>query len=135
MRIAFQGKSVFVKDIGAGGLSFCNKNFKVGDSQSVTLDLPAEEMMIRVTVEIIEMDQQGVCHCRFTASSHDAINAIHRYMLKVQKHTLRRKKSTERKMSRSEQIGAQARHDPKEPVEEGVKETTELSIPSTLSVD
>lgn len=135
MRIAFQGKSVFVKDIGAGGLSFCNENFRVGDSQSVRLDLPGEDMMIRVTVEIIDMDRQGVCHCRFTAASHDAINAIHRYVLKVQKHTLRRKQSTEPKMSPSEHIPVQATHDPMKPVEEDVEDTTGLSIPSPLSVD
>ena len=133
--IEFQGKSVLVKDIGGGGLSFCNNRFKVGDSQSITLDLPGEDITIRVTMEIVEIDEQDVCHGRFTASSHDAINAIHRYMLTVQKDMLRMRKRVSRKMPHPEKIADQAKHDPMETPEEDLQGTAELSIPGSFSVD
>ena len=133
--IEFQGKSVFVKDIGGGGLSFCNNRFQVGDSQPITLDLPGEEITVRVTMEIVEIDDQDVCHGRFTASSHDAINAIHRYMLTVQKDMLRMRKRAARKMSRSQAIADQAKHDAMEACKEDVTGTTELAIPGSFSVD
>jgi len=135
IRIAFRGKSVLVHDIGAGGLSFCDKDFNVGDAQSVTISLPGEEITIRITVEIIDIDRHGVCHCRFTALSHDAINALHRYMLKVQKHLLQQKKSTARQMSRSEVIADHAGDDPVAELEEQVEETMGLSVPITFSLD
>ena len=133
--IEFQGKSVFVKDIGGGGLSFCNNRFQVGDSQSITLDLPGEDITVRVTMEIVDIDRQDVCHGRFTASSHDAINAIHRYMLTVQKDMLRMRKRAARKMPHQEKIAGQARHDAIEAGEEGLKGTAEISIPDSFSVD
>ncbi len=107
----------------------------MGDSQSITLDLPGEDITVRVTMEIVEIDEQDVCHGRFTASSHDAINAIHRYMLTVQKDMLRMRKRAARRMSRSQAIADQGKHDPMEAREEDLKGTTELSIPGTFSVD
>jgi len=133
--IEFQGKSVFVKDIGGGGLSFCNNRFQVGDSQSITLDLPGEDITVRVTMEIVEIDRQDVCHGRFTASSHDAINAIHRYMLTVQKDMLRMRKRAARKMPHPKKIADHAKHDAMEAREEDVTATTELAIPGSFSVD
>jgi hypothetical protein len=107
----------------------------VGDSQSITLDLPGEDITVRVTMEIVEIDEQDVCHGRFTASSHDAINAIHRYMLTVQKDMLRMRKRAARKMPNPEKIADQAKHSPMEAREEDLKGTTELSIPGSFSVD
>jgi hypothetical protein len=133
--IEFQGKSVFVKDIGGGGLSFRNNRFKVGDSQSITLALPGEDITVHVTMEIVEIDEQDVCHGRFTASSHEAINAIHRYMLTVQKDMLRMRKRAARKMPNPEKIADQAKHDAMEAREEDVTGTTGLAIPGSFSVD
>jgi hypothetical protein len=133
--IEFQGKSVLVNDIGGGGLSFCNNRFKVGDSQSITLDLPGEDTTVRVTMEIVDIDEQDVCHGRFTASSHDAINAIHRYMLTVQKEMLRMRKRASREMSRSQVMADQAKDDAMEAREEDLKGTTQLSISGSFSVD
>jgi len=134
IRITFQGKSVSVKDIGGGGLSFCNNNFEVGDSQSVTLDLPGEGINVSVTMQILEIDQQDVCHGRFVAPSHDVINAIHRYMLTVQKNSLRMKRRIAREMSRSEDRPAHARS-LVETNEEDMERATGLSIPRPFSVD
>lgn len=133
--IEFQGKSVLVKDIGGGGLSFCNNGFKVGDIQSVTLDLPGEDNPIHVTVEIIDIDEQDVCHGRFTVSSHDAINAIHRYMLTVQKDRLRMKRRTARRKARSQAIADPAKDDGGNVREADVAGTRKLSTPGLFSVD
>jgi hypothetical protein len=134
IRIAFQGKSVSVKDIGGGGLCFCNNNFGVGDSQSIMLDLPGEAMTVCVTMQIIEIDQQDICHGRFVAPNHDVINAIHRYMLMVQKNSLRMKRRVAREMSRSEDRATQARS-LVEPHEEDMKGATGLSLLRPFSVD
>jgi hypothetical protein len=133
--IKFQGKSALVKDIGGGGLSFSNKGFKVGDTQAVTLDLPGKENPIHVTVEIIDIDEQDVCHGRFTVSSHDAINAIHRYMLAVQKDSLRMKRRTARREARSQTIAGPAKDDRGSTREADVAGTSKLSIPGSFSVD
>jgi len=133
--IEFQGKSVLVKDIGGGGLSFANNRFKVGDSQSITLDLPGEDTTVRVTMEIVDIDEKDICHGCFTASTHEAINAIHRYMLTVQKDMLRMKKRASREMSHSQEMADQAKDDAVEAREEDLTGTTELSVSGSFSVD
>jgi hypothetical protein len=85
-------------------------------------------------MQILEIDQQDVCHGRFVAPNHDAINAIHRYMLTVQKNSLRMKRRIAREMSRSEDGPTHARS-LVEPHEEDLKGATGLSLPRPSSVD
>jgi len=99
IRIEFKGKTLFVKDISAGGLSFCNDNFAAGDSQLITLDLPGKNVTITAKTEVIKIDRQGVCHCRFVGLSDDLVNAIHRYVMAVQVEEMREKRRDSRKIS------------------------------------
>lgn len=102
IRIQFRGQSVPVENIGAAGIAFPNKGFKRGDSQRIVLDLPGEDTTLSVTAEIIHMDPNGTCHCRFVGLSEDDRNAIHRYMLAVQLREVRGKKRAVGRMRQSQ---------------------------------
>ena len=90
--VEFCGRSFLIKDIGAAGLSFANNHLKAGDSQRVVFNLPGENLTLSAMTEIVEIDRQGVCHCRFIALGEDFSNAIHRYLLRIQKQELRANK-------------------------------------------
>ena len=87
--IEFCGRSFLMKDIGAAGFSFGNDHLKAGDSQRVVFNLPGEDLTLSAITEIVEIDQRGVCHCRFIALSDDLAEVIDRYVLRVQKQELR----------------------------------------------
>lgn len=99
----FRAKPVLVHDISAGGLSFRNNGFQVGDSQSITFDLPGENVTLSVKTEIIDIDRQGMCHCRFLGLSNDFINAIHHYVLAVQKEELQLRRNSSRWVYQTEE--------------------------------
>lgn len=90
--IEFREKNITVKNIGAAGIAFENQGFAPGDSQRIVFDLPRENATISVTAEIISIDPDGMCHCRFLGLNEDGHNAIHRYLLAVQIEQLRDKK-------------------------------------------
>ena len=88
----FGGKPVTLQTIGAGGLSFLNEQSKVGESQSMMLDLPGQDVIISAKVEVVNVDKEGVCHCRFVDISDEFLDVIHRYVLSVQIRQVRMKK-------------------------------------------
>lgn len=79
----------------------------MGDSQSITFDLPGENVTLSVKIEIIDIDLQGMCHCRFLGLSDDFINAIHRYVLAVQKEELRLRRNSSRRLHQTEKTALQ----------------------------
>ena len=85
--------TVEVLDIGEGGLAFQNDSFKAGDMQQALFAIPTENVMISTTIEILRVDENNVCHCKFRDLASDAQNAIRRYMLVIQKAELRKKKA------------------------------------------
>lgn len=87
------GSTVEVLSIGAGGVAFTNCAFKEGDVQPALFSIPTEDTMISATVEIVHVDEKNICHCKFRDLASDAQNAIHRYMLVVQKEELGKKKA------------------------------------------
>jgi hypothetical protein len=106
IRTEFQGKSVLVHDISAGGLSFRDNDFQVGDSQSITFDLPGENVTVSAKTEIVDIDPRGMCHCRFLESSDDFMNVIHRFVLAVQKERLRLRRHSSRQVFQLEDMAA-----------------------------
>ena len=92
VKTVFQGKPIVVENIGASGIAFRNDGFGPGDSQKITFDLPTENMAVSVTTEIIDIDSEGICHCRFVGLGEEDFNAIHRYMLAVQIRHVRNKR-------------------------------------------
>ena len=102
IKTVFQGKPIVVENIGAAGMAFRNQGFGEGDSEEITFDLPTEKAILSVTTEIINIDSEGICHCRFVGICEEDMNAIHRYMLAVQIRDVREKKRSSQKIPRTE---------------------------------
>jgi hypothetical protein len=84
VEIRFGGKPVRLKNIGAVGVAFPNDGFQVGSTQVIDLNLPGESQALSAEIEIVDIDTDEVCHCTFVSLNQEAVNAIHRYMLRVQ---------------------------------------------------
>lgn len=78
-----------IKDISTGGISFSQENLKAGETHRVWMRMPHEPNEIFVKFEILSVDEQHVCHCRFMDLDEKKINKIYRYVLEVQKRDLR----------------------------------------------
>ncbi len=81
----FGGEKVQVVNIGAGGLAFKNKGFKRGDTQTIELLLPCQNITLAPILKINTVDDQNVCHCQFREIGEDEVEAIHQYVLDRQK--------------------------------------------------
>ena len=88
--IAFEfcGEKVQVVNISAGGLAFKNKAFKSGDTQTIELLLPYQNVTLAPVLKIKTIDDQNVCHCQFREIGEDEVEAIHQYVLKRQKEIM-----------------------------------------------
>jgi hypothetical protein len=102
IKSVFQGKPIVAENIGASGIAFRNQGFGQGDSQKIKFDLPTENTAVSVTTEIIDIDSEGICHCRFVGLSEDDFNAIHRYMLTIQIREVRKNRQVSPKTRRPE---------------------------------
>jgi hypothetical protein len=102
IKTVFQGKPIVVENIGAAGIAFRNQGFGQGDSEEITFDLPTQKTTLSVTTEIINIDSEGICHCRFVGICEEDLNAIHRYMLAVQIRDVRKKRRSSPEPSRTE---------------------------------
>ena len=89
----FGGKKVQVVNISAGGLAFKNKGFKSGDTQTIALLLPRQNVTLAPILKINAIDDQNVCHCQFREIGEDEIELIHQYVLKRQKAVIQSKKA------------------------------------------
>lgn len=111
-----------------------NNNYKAGDSLPITFDLPGEHVTVSGRIEIIGIDGQGVCHCRFLDLTNDLINAIHRYVLAVQKQVVRMRRDSLRKISHP---GDMADQDEalEDLLRENLGDAAGLSIPKSFAPD
>jgi hypothetical protein len=80
----FKGQSVSVATIGAMGLSFHLDAVKVGDIDQIEFTLSGEKKAVSVQTEVIAINNNGVCHCRFLNLDEASFDAVHRYLLRVQ---------------------------------------------------
>jgi hypothetical protein len=87
------GKEVRVTDLGAGGIAFVNIDFKEGSEYSAVIKLPDHAGEICVSLHIIKIDHHDICRCCFNEIDEDSINAIHKYVLEVQKEEIKEKKA------------------------------------------
>lgn len=90
----FGGEEVQAINIGAGGLAFKNKGFKKGDTQTIELLLPSQNVTLAPILKINTIDDQDVCHCEFSTISEDEVELIHQYVLKRQKEIIQSKKTS-----------------------------------------
>jgi len=95
IRVSFQGKSVLVENIGASGMAFRNQDFRTKQSETISIHLPGEGAVLSIEAQIVEIDKDGLCHCRFIGLDEDASNAIHRYLLAVQVRQARMKREAQ----------------------------------------
>ena len=94
------GCEVRVVDIGAGGIAFANMHFREDAQYTASIKLPDYEREISVDLYIVSIDQNDICHCCFKRIKEEDVDAIHKYMLEVQKQELREKKAAANKVFR-----------------------------------
>lgn len=87
-----EGHEHTVVDISSGGLSFKNIDFSVGDIFPVDFNLPYGIGRIETSIEILKVDKNDFCRCRFGDLTDEQEDVIHRYVLIRQKEQLEEKK-------------------------------------------
>jgi len=86
------GAEVEVVDIGAGGISFVNSNYKLGEVLSALITLPIRDIQVEAEINIVRISDEGTAHCAFKKINSEDSELIHKYMLQKQKQELRDKR-------------------------------------------
>ena len=81
------GKEIYLDNISAGGMGFQN-DFKEPGSYSVSFWLPKTDISITIEFNVLKIDDNGICHCQFKDISNTNMEAIHKYVLAIQKEEL-----------------------------------------------
>ena len=76
------------RDISSGGVSFKNRNFMVGVFYSVNFILPHDKKEISGQLEIMSIDRDKVCRCRFLDLTQEQEDTIHQYVMERKKEIL-----------------------------------------------
>ena len=79
-------------DISAGGISFDNKGFIIGEKYPMEITLPKDKGSFKVGTEILKIDDKNVCRCIILSLNPDQEDAIHSYILDRQKEEIAEKK-------------------------------------------
>ena len=79
--------SLKASDISASGISFENKDFKLGEKYPMELTLPDKKTMLLKT-EILKIDERNVCRCQILGLNPNQEDAIHSYILARQKEEI-----------------------------------------------
>jgi hypothetical protein len=83
------GRPATLVDIGAGGLAVVNRGWTEGALLTVRLRLPSPAVEITAALRIIGVDAGNVCHGAFADIDDAGVEAIHRYVLEIQKQSIR----------------------------------------------
>ena len=86
------GTSLNAVDISAGGISFDNKNFKLGATYSMEMVLPQGRGTFNAKTEILKIDDKDVCRCKILGLSPEQEDEVHSYILARQKEEIAQKK-------------------------------------------
>lgn len=86
--LAVAGNSYHVVNISGSGCCFRSHSFTEGFLASGTIRIPSEDIIFPVTVRIVAR-QRDLCRCEFNKISAKAEDAIHAYVLGVQKAAIR----------------------------------------------
>ena len=86
--LSVDGKDVNVTEISSTGLAFQNEGFKSEDVFKVRFFLPKVFTEISANLEILRVDEEGICRCLLKDMDQDAEDAIHHYVLLRQKDDL-----------------------------------------------
>ena len=78
-------------DISAGGISFDNKDFKLGTTYPMQIALPKNKGTYKIETEILKIDEKNVCRCKIVGLNDEQEDAIHGYILARQKEEIAEK--------------------------------------------
>jgi hypothetical protein len=82
------GNSYQLVNVSATGCCFRSHNFSEGSQAVGTLKIPSEDLIFPVSIEVVAK-QRDLCRCQFSKISASGEDAIHAYVLEVQKSWLR----------------------------------------------
>ena len=82
------GQSSYLVNISGTGCSFRSNSFEEGVVAAGTLTLTSENIVFPVSIRVVHR-RRDLCHCEFTKISASAENAIHAYVLDIQKNQIR----------------------------------------------
>lgn len=92
----FRGRKILIHDISAGGISFENCSFSQGDSgdMEIWFEEPGlkKKGLLSVRINVLSIDEKGLCHCSFDNLDEDDQEVIHQYLLIKQKQEIQKKK-------------------------------------------
>jgi c-di-GMP-binding flagellar brake protein YcgR len=93
--ITFGPQTTTLYEISAGGLAIPCGQAQIGGRYAVVFQLPGESVVIRAEVEVVRATEGKVriCGCRFVDLKPEMIEAIHHYILCMQKLELRKRKA------------------------------------------
>jgi hypothetical protein len=107
--IDFKEKPVQVINISAGGMAFRDEGFARYDVDQITLvlDIPnyRGENFFSAQLRILDISEQGICHCIFENCTIKKYEIIHKYVLEMQKKemiTKFRKQMIRKQMTRNQ---------------------------------
>ena len=83
------GEKVELLNISAGGLGFQGGSFDAGNIPDIIMRLPEERGTVSGRLEILAVDSQGVRHGRYEGLTREMVEAIHSFVLWVQKEQIR----------------------------------------------
>ncbi len=86
--LSVAGNSYPLVNVSATGCCFRSRSFAQGSKAAGTLKIPSEDLIFTVSIEVVAR-QRDLCRCRFSKISEEGENAIHSYVLEVQKGWLR----------------------------------------------
>ncbi len=90
----FNGQLVEIVDISAGGISFECKGCHLKERGTIQIELPGHIIQnITLSVEILRITDQTICHTKYIQIDEEAEEKIHQYILFRQIAALRRQRS------------------------------------------
>jgi hypothetical protein len=97
VKINFGGRTADLIDISAGGLACRGGQGSIGEVKPVRFDLPGEKVTIDTDARILARSGENNFHCQFVNLPDPMFEAIHHYVLEVQKEEIRQKKARAKK--------------------------------------
>ena len=82
------GSSYPLTNVSATGCCFKSHNFPEGFSAACTLTIPSDDIIFPVSIKVVAR-KRDLCRCAFTKITSKAEEAIHNYVLEVQKEQIR----------------------------------------------
>ncbi len=93
--VKIEDAEICVANISASGMALKNNNFIEENLYNASFRLPGIDSSASVKLEIVEINQGGICHCNFKDISEEATESVYLYVLTRQIEELNAKKKQE----------------------------------------